>query len=307
MTDEKGQIFDETTRRKLEQLMLHAQRVRAGAIKGERRSVKRGTSVEFADYRNYAPGDDLRRLDWNIYARLERPLTKLYEDEEDLAVHLILDASASMDYPTDEGAAHHKFAYARRLLAGLAYMSLTADDRLLLTALTVPDERDSDGVIHFGPARGRGYGVALLKFVGDLRAAGAVDLNVALRHYALRSGRPGLVVFISDLFAPSGFSDGLNALVGKGHEVAVVHVLAPEEVEPPLVGDIRLIDSETGQPQEVSIDHAMRDLYRRRVEAWRDDLQAECRRRGAHYLPVTTDQAWEKVILFDLRRLGVVK
>jgi uncharacterized protein (DUF58 family) len=303
-------LFDDATRRKLEQLMLHASRVRAGAIKGERRSVKRGTSVEFADYRNYAPGDDLRRLDWNIYARLERPLTKLYEDEEDLAVHLLLDASASMNFPEDgEGgsAAHHKFAFARRLLAGLAYISLTTDDRLLLTAFTVPNDRDSDGVIHFGPARGRGYGAALLKFVAELEARGAVDLNAALKNYALRTGRRGLVVVISDLFAPSGFSEGLNALVGKGHEVALIHVLAPEEVEPPLAGDLRLIDSETGAAQEVSIDGGLRDLYRRRVEAWRDSLRMECRRRGAHYIPITTDQAWERVILFDLRRLGVIR
>jgi uncharacterized protein (DUF58 family) len=307
MTDS---LFDDSTRRKLEQLMLHASRVRSGAIKGERRSVKRGTSVEFADYRNYAPGDDLRRLDWNIYARLERPLTKLYEDEEDLAVHLLLDASASMNFPDGGeggGAEHHKFAFARRLLAGLAYVSLTTDDRLMVTAFTVPNERDSDGTLHFGPARGRGYGAALLKFVGGLEARGAVDLNAALKNYALRTGRRGLVVVISDLFAPSGFADGLNALVGKGHEVALLHVLAPEEVEPPLLGDLRLIDSETGMAQEVSVDDGLRELYRKRVEQWRDSLRMECRRRGAHYIPVTTDQAWEKVILFDLRKLGVIK
>jgi uncharacterized protein (DUF58 family) len=305
-------LFDDSTRRKLEQLTLYANRVRAGAVKGERRSIKRGTSVEFADYRNYAPGDDLRRLDWNIYARLERPLTRLYEDEEDLSVHLILDASASMDFPradleTPDAHQHHKFAYARRLLAGLATVSLHTDDRLSVIALTAPDERDSDGVIHFGPARGGAYSVALIKFVGGLRARGAVDVNVMLKSYAARSGRAGLVVLISDLFAPSGFAEGLNALIGKGHEVAVVHLLAPEEIEPPLEGDLRLIDSETGLPQEVSIDGGMRALYRRRVEAWRDEMRAECRRRGAHYLPIITDQAWERVILTDLRRLGVVK
>ncbi|MDZ4767084.1 MAG: DUF58 domain-containing protein [Chloroflexota bacterium] len=305
-------LFDDPTRRKLEQLTLYANRVRAGAVKGERRSIKRGTSVEFADYRNYTPGDDLRRLDWNIYARLERPLTRLYEDEEDLSVHLLLDASASMDFPRADLDApasnqHHKFAYARRLLAGLATVSLTTNDRLSIAALTVPDERDSDGVLHFGPARGGAYSLALLKFIGGLTAHGAVDLNAMLKNYAARSGRAGLVVVISDLFAAAGFAEGLNALVGKGHEVAVVHVLAPEEIDPPLEGDLRLIDSETGLPQEVSIDGGMRVLYRKRVEAWRDDLRAECRRRGAHYLPVTTDQAWERIILTDLRRLGVVK
>src|SRR4029077_3482074 len=122
MADEK--LFDEKTRRKLEQLMLVATRVRAGAMKGERRSTKRGTSIEFADYRNYARGDDLRRLDWNIYARLERPFIKLLEDEEDLAVHVLLDTSASMEWPPEGARDQKKFLYAQRLTAGLAYISL---------------------------------------------------------------------------------------------------------------------------------------------------------------------------------------
>ena len=123
----------------------------------ERRSTKRGTSIEFADYRNYTPGDDLRRLDWNIYARLDRPLTKLYEDEEDLAVHLILDTSASMDWGEED---LHKFDYARRLVAGLGYISLATNDRLMVGAL------GGGGIQQFGPARGRGYGVRLLNFEG---------------------------------------------------------------------------------------------------------------------------------------------
>src|SRR5215813_6531480 len=170
-------LFDETTRRKLEQLMLAGSRVRAGAIKGERRSTKRGTSIEFADYRNYAPGDDLRRLDWNIYARLDRPLTKVYEDEEDLAVHLILDTSASMDWPEQGDSALNKFTYARRLIAGLAYVSLVTNDRLMVTAVTGNSEH------HFGPVRGRAFSVALLGFVNQLKAEGVTDLSAALKNY----------------------------------------------------------------------------------------------------------------------------
>jgi uncharacterized protein (DUF58 family) len=291
-------LFDETTRRKLEQLMLTGSRVRAGAIKGERRSTKRGTSIEFADYRNYTPGDDLRRLDWNIYARLDRPLTKLYEDEEDLAVHLIIDTSASMDWGEAD---LHKFDYARRVVAGLGYISLATNDRLMIGAL------NGTGMQQFGPARGRGYGVRLLNFINDLKPRGTVDLNAALREYALRAGRPGLVFVVSDMFSPSGYADGLNALLSKGNEVGIVHVLSPDEVEPPLAGDLRLIDVETGVAQEVSIDGSMRERYMERVQVWRDDLRADCVKRGVHYLPIETSYAWEKIILYDLRRLGVVK
>lgn len=292
-------LFDEKTRRKLEQLMLAASRVRAGAIKGERRSNKRGTSIEFADYRNYVPGDDLRRLDWNIYARLERPLTKLYEDEEDLAVHLILDTSASMNLPDDPEL--NKFTYTRRLLAGLGFISLTSNDRLMVTAVSGSTAQ------RFGPSRGRGYGVRLLNFVNDIQARGTTDLNAALHDYAMRAGRPGLCIILSDMFSPSGYVDGLNTLLGKGYEVALVHVLSPDEIEPPLVGDLRLVDVETGGAQEVSIDGGMRDLYVKRVHEWRENIRAECVRRNVHYVPVETSTPWEKVILYDLRRLGIVR
>ena len=295
-------LFDETTRRKLEQVMLAAPRVRSGMIRGERRSSKRGTSIEFADYRNYSPGDDLRRLDWNIYARLERPLTKLYEDEEDLAVYLLMDASASMggsglpDLPPE----WDKFTFARRLLAGLAYVSLVSNDRLMVTALGGRGGQ-------FGPARGRPSGQRLLQYVNGLKAEGANDLNAGLRDFAVRLVRPGLVILISDLFAPNGFMDGLGGLQAKGCEVVVLHLLAPDEIEPALTGDLRLMDIETGAPQEVSIDPGLRELYMRRVAEWRDGIRAECRKRGIHYLFADTSTPWERIILSGLRRDGVVR
>ncbi|MCL4247303.1 MAG: DUF58 domain-containing protein [Anaerolineae bacterium] len=296
------QLFDESTQRKLEQLILRASQVRAGAIKGERRSNKRGTSIEFADYRSYVPGDDLRRVDWNIYARADRPLTKLYEDEEDLAVYLLLDGSASMDWSSEGGdPQHQKFLYARRLFAGLAYISLVTNDRLMMAAI------NGDQLSSFGPARGRGFGVPMMRYVGGLEARGATDLNSMLKRYALRTSRPGLVVLISDMFSPQGYLDGITAFLSKGCEVAVVHVLSPDEIEPPMAGDLRLIDVETGAGQEVSLDGAMRDLYMRRMTEWRDGIRMDCARRGVHYVFAPTSTPWEKVILYDLRRFGVVK
>jgi uncharacterized protein (DUF58 family) len=228
-------------------------------------------------------------------------LTKLYEDEEDLAVHLILDTSASMDWGGDEDPELRKFDYARRLIAGLGYIALTTNDRLIIAALT------GNRIEQFGPARGRGYGVRLLNFVSELKPRGVVDLNATLQDYAMRTTRPGLVLIVSDMFSPSGYLEGVNTLLGKGNEVGIVHLLSPDEIEPPLAGDLRLIDVETGAAQEVTIDSGMRELYAERVRAWREGIRAECVRRGAHYLPIETNYAWEKVILYDLRRLGVVK
>ena len=193
-------LLPESIRRRLEPLMLVAKKVRVGAMKGDRRSIKRGSSIEFADYRNYVPGDDLRQMDWNIYARLERPTIKLLEDEEDLTAHLLLDASASMDFPPDADAERRKLLFAKRIVAGLAYISLTSNDRLILTAV------NDGGGATFGPVRGRARGMAMLRFIESVSAAGITDLNVMLADYARRSRRPGLTMIVSDMF----FTDRLS-------------------------------------------------------------------------------------------------
>jgi uncharacterized protein (DUF58 family) len=283
---------------RLEPLTLVARRARAGQFQGERRSTKRGTSVEFADYRNYARGDDLRRVDWNIYARLERPYVKLFEEEEDLAVHLLLDGSTSMDWGEED---ENKWRYARRLAAGLGYVALGGGDRLTLSAAhPLPAAR-------LGPLRGRGHALRLLEWLEGLETEGVTDLNAAMRTYALTGGRAGLVVLLSDLLSPGGIAEGLSALAARGHEVVVLHLLAPDEVDPPLGGDLRLVDVETGKPEEVTIDGVVRDMYRERLEAWQEELRLACRARDAHYLPVPTATPFERVLLYELRRLGVVR
>lgn len=304
MSSNEPLLLEESARRKLSRLMLSARKVRSGSIKGDRRSTKKGTSIEFADYRNYAPGDDLRRMDWNVYARTDRPYIKLLEDEEDLAVHFLLDASASMNWPTgpevEAPEDQNKLLYAKRLMAGLAYIALGTNDRLSISAFNL------GGVDSFGPARGRGQGIPMLRYAHRIEPGGATDLNTALRDYAVRARRPGLCFVISDMFTP-GYVDGLNILLGKGYEVILLHVLSPDEVSPPMTGDLRFIDVETGNTQEVSLDGGMRGMYIERVQAWREEIRAECTKRGVNYLPLTTDYPWEKVILYDLRRLGLVK
>ncbi|MCK4470885.1 MAG: DUF58 domain-containing protein [Anaerolineae bacterium] len=303
-------LFDLLLLHKLERLSLVARHVRAGQAAGERRSTKRGTSVEFADYRDYTRGDDLRRVDWNIYARLERPFVKLFEEEEDLAVHLLLDGSGSMDWGEERGergeergerGGENKWVYARRLAAALGYVALVSGDRLTIATLQSPISN-----LQFGPVRGRGHTLRLFEWLESLKAGGTTDLNAGLRAYAISGGRPGLVVLISDLFSPAGYVEGLTRLAARGHEVAVIHVLAPDEVEPVLAGDLRLLDVETGDPQEVTIDGGMRNLYRRRLAAWRDEIRAACRARDVHYVPVETDTPFDRVVLYDLRRAGIL-
>jgi len=292
-------LFDEATLRKLEQLTLVAERVRVGVMKGDRRSTRRGTSIEFADYRNYVKGDDLRRLDWNVYARLERPFIKLLEEEEDLAVHLLVDASASMDWPDDE--ALNKLHYALRLAGALGHIGLTTGDLLTVTLLNSQNEG------RWGPYRGQQNSLRLLQFLENGRATGITDLNLSLRNYALRGGRPGLLFILSDLLSPNGYQEGLNGLQARGYEVGLIHILSPDEVEPAVSGDLKLVDVETGADAEITLDATTRNLYRQRLREWQADIATYCANRHVHYIPITTDLPWEKLVMQTLRVKGVVK
>jgi len=345
-------LFELSFLRRLERLRLVARHVRAGQAVGERRSTKRGTSVEFADYRDYARGDDLRRVDWNVYARLERPFVKLFEEEEDLAVHVLLDGSGSMEWGEETGRQGdketrrqgdkgtrrqgdretrrqgdketrrqgegdgNKWVYGRRLAVALGYIALVAGDQLKVAVLQSPisnlqpptsNFQSQISNLQFGPVRGRGQALRLFNWLEGLVAGGATDLNGFLRAYAVAGGRPGLAVLISDLFSPGGYAEGLTALAARGHEVVVVHVLAPDEVDPPLGGDLRLVDVETGETQEVTLDATVQGLYRRRLAAWREEITAACRARDVRYVPVETDVPFERVVLYELRRVGVVR
>ncbi len=293
-------LFNEATLRKLEQLTLVAGQVRVGMMKGDRRSQKRGTSIEFADYRNYVRGDDLRRLDWNVYARLERPFIKLLEEEEDLAVHILVDGSASMDWPDGESE-EQKLRYALLLAGALGHIALSSGDLTLVTLLR------SEGNQRWGPYRGQQNSLRLLQFLEEGAAAGITDLNLSLQNYALRARRPGLLFVISDLLSPSGYQEGIAALQARGYEVVLIHLLSLDEVEPPLAGDVKLIDVETGLEAEITLDVSTQGQYLARLQEWRTEIEGFCRGRNVHYIPLTTDFPWEKLILQTLRVQGVVK
>lgn len=292
-------LFDETTLRKLHQLTLVASRVRAGGMQGDRRSTRRGSSVEFADYRNYTPGDDLRRLDWNIYARLERPFIKLFEEEEDLSVTILLDGSRSMDWGEKE---LHKFNYALRLAAGLGAVALDSGDLLSVAFL-----KDGRVAAEYGPLRGQVSLARLFGFLEKLEVGGKTDLNNSLRQVAIKPRRAGLVLLISDLLSDAGYESGLRELLGRGHQATLIQVLAPDELDPPLAGDLQLVDAETGHEQDVSLDGGLRSLYRERAQAWLQSIQADCRKRGVRYLALSTRQPWDQALLLELRRAGIVK
>lgn len=306
-------LFDETSLKKLEQLTLTADSVRVGAMKGDRRSRKRGSSIEFADYREYTQGDDLRRLDWNVYARLERPFVKLTEEEEDLAVHILVDTSTSMNWPQsdqDGAATTNKLRYALTLAGALGYVGLLSGDLVFVTLFNSRSKQS------WGPFRGRQNGWPLLQFLDANYAAlrepasevsSKTILNPALREYGLRARRPGLLFLLSDLLAPDGFREGVSAIQSRGYEVALLHLHSPDEMAPELNGDFQLIDVETQDNAEVTLDPLALEEYALLLDAWHREIESFCRQRGIHYTSVNTDTPWERVVTQSLRAAGVVR
>ena len=293
-------VFDDDTLRKLEQLSLVAERVKTGILKGDRRSRKHGTSVEFADFRNYSQGDDLRRLDWNIYARLGKPFIRLLEEEEDLSIHILLDSSDSMDWPLEQSATN-KTRYAFQLAAALGYIALASGDPLTVGQL------GENSLRSWGAYRGRQNAMRLLEFLEINPLGGRVDLNTALHDFVHRGNRPGLLFLITDLFFPGGFEKGLDALLAKGHEVSLVHLLSPDEVNPSLSGDVKLVDVENGSETEISLDSSTLDRYSRGLVEWQRKVASFCSYRGIHYVPVITSLPWERLVLHSLRARRILK
>jgi len=288
-------VFDEAFLRQLERLLLLMKAPVRGGLKGGRRSTKRGQSVEFADYRDYTLGDDLRQLDWNILARLERLFVKLYIEEEDVTVSLLIDASASM-----AAGRPPKLLFAKRAAAALGYIALASEDRVVVSALAGRTSR------RMAALRGSGRLFRLLANLSAIEPApGPTDLLTATRHALAGLTGRGIVVLCSDLFDPAA-DRVVRDLAASGAEVIVLHVLAPDELEPDLAGDLRLVDDETGEAVDVTVDLPVLDGYKQRLAAWRDELAAIAARRRVSYVPLASDLPIAELVFAELRRRRIL-
>ena len=291
-----SQLLDPEFLRKLERLNLATRKLFAGRAKGERRSKKLGISAEFADYRDYTPGDDLRFIDWNVYGRLDRLLLKLFLEEEDLFIYLIVDTSASMGFGEPR-----KLDYAKRVAASLGYIGLTSMERVSVSAFAhqlAPAMR---------AARGRASVWRLFDAIDAMECDGETSLLASLREFALRHPRAGIVVVLSDFFDPAGFEEGLKYLIGRQYDVCVIHTLSPEDVNPEINGHLRLFDSETGEFTEVTANEVLARSYRRMYQAFTGSLKRFCTQHGLAYVQATTDYPFDRLVLESLRRGGMVQ
>lgn len=294
-------LLDPEFLRQLERLSTVAKRPIPGRMKGEKRSTKRGSSVEFADYREYAPGDDPRYVDWKAYARLEKLFLKLFVEEEDLSVHLLIDASQSMEFPADNGTGRMtKFHYARKVAAALGYIGLIRYDRVGIAGFSQVLGRRVPAL------RGRNAVPQFFSYLEDLRAGGNTDFTHALRNYAQRHALPGVCVVLSDFFDPN-WEKGVRALLARRFQIVLLQILDTEEVEPNLVGDLRLVDAETGEAREVSVSPAMLASYREAFQQFCSQLAEVSAQYGMDYIRVTTDTPVEDLLLKTLRGAGLLR
>src|SRR2546422_1502353 len=296
--------------RRLEQFQLLAARRAKSSARGERRSRARGQSVEFADYRTYVPGDDFRYLDWNLYGRLEKLFLKLYEEERELPVRIFLDASESMTFGSPR-----KFDFARQVAAAIGYVALCGFDRVSVipfpAAAGSPEtdraarltELAARGALR--SVRGKKSTIEYFQNLSALTAGGPANLNDALRRGALEARQTGLALVLSDFLDPAGYESGLTALVGRGFQVDLVHILAPDELNPTAFGDLRLVDSETGAMQEVTFGRYRMKSYQQTVQNFIQRLREYCQGRGINYFTASSNTALEELLLKQLRQAEV--
>lgn len=280
----------------LERLELVSRKIFRGRMKGERRSRRKGQSVEFADFRNYVAGDDLRFIDWNLYARLDKLFLKLFLEEEDLHFYALIDASDSMSFGDPS-----KLHYAKQIAAALGFVGLCRADRVKIEML---------GASRANPApvlRGRQSLWRMMEYMNKIEPGTNVSLTQGVKDFCLRNSGKGILVLISDLMDKQGYEHALRFLTAQQMDVYVLHVLSPEELDPDVKGDLRLIDCEDNDVAEVTISRPLLDRYKRTLAAFIDGARDFCNRRGMAYLMANTETPVEQLITNYLRQRGLVR
>ena len=293
--EKNGLLLDPQFMARLDQLDVMSRKLLAGKMKGERRSKRRGQSVEFADYRNYVIGDDLRFIDWNIYARLERLFLKLFLEEEDLSLYLLIDVSKSCDFGEP-----NKAFYIKQVAAALGYVGLVNYNRVHLTAF-------ADGVVtETGALRGRTKVNQMINFVDKLKPEGQSHFTQACKRFALQHRNKGVCVVLSDFFVKEGFENGLRYVAGGKYDLFGIQTLAPQEIEPDLQGDLKLRDLEDDDMAEVSITQPLIKKYKENLNAYCLSLKDYLTRRGGTYLFTSTAVPFDTLVLNYLRERGLL-
>ncbi len=290
------ELFDSKSLKKLEYLSLVSKRVFRGQMMAQRKVKQHGVGVEFSDHRDYHAGDDLRYLDWNVLARHNELLLKRFQEEQDLHVYLFVDCSQSMSAGEPS-----KFDYARQIAAALAYVALADLDRVSVIAFA------GEIVSTFPLTRGKDCVLSLLRFLEELSPVGhQTDLRRTTSAFTHRGGRAGLVILVSDFMDPNGYREGVDRLRYHSYEPYLVHVYDVSEVKPQILGDVDLVDVETGVSRKVTINERSLAQYSQVVRSYHQALEDYAGRYGMGYTRSSTDLPFDELILRMMRRSGAL-
>ena len=280
----------------LERLELVTRKIFRGRMKGERRSRRRGQSVEFADFRNYVPGDDLRHIDWNMFARLDKLFLKVFLEEEDLHFHALIDTSMSMEFGEPS-----KLHYAKQLAASLGFIGLCRGDRVKIDTLGQPLSTPSPML------RGRANLWRMMEQLENIKAGDNTPLEEGVKNFCLRNSGKGILILITDLMDKGGYEAGLRFLLAQDLDVYVIHVLSAAEIEPDVKGDLRLVDCEDSDVAEITVSKPLLDRYQRTLAAFLEGARDFCTRRGMYYLMANTEIPVDQLVSSYLRKRGLVR
>jgi len=284
-----GQLFGPDFMKKLEYLATIARRLFRLKVKSRRRK-RIGTGLEFADRRDYEYGDDFRYIDWNFFARMERLLVRLFEEEQEMYVYFLLDLSNSM-----QTGAPPKLDYARRALAALAYLGLSNLDRISVWTFA----EDIGPVLH--PKRGKAQIFAITDFLESIAASGSTDFAKSCGSFVSKVARPGLAVVLSDFFDPKGYESGLRTLFHNKFDLFLIHTFSPRDAAPDFLSDVRISDSETGEIRSLTVNSRLREAYEKEFDLYGKALESFAVKHGAGWLSAKTDIPFEELVLRVLR------
>ena len=296
-TARKTSLFDDKFLKKIEYLYIVSKKIFAGTLRAERKTRKVASGIEFADHRNYSPGDDFRYLDWNIYGRTEKLLVRLFEEEEDLYVYFLIDTSHSMTL----GGSGSKLDYAKRVAASLSYIALSNMDRVCI----VPYNSALEG--RLPPSRGKAQIFKVFDFLDKVKSGAHTNLRESFKKFVAQNKRRGIAVVISDFYDPEGYEQGLNMLRYQKFDTYAIHLVDDEELKPDLRGDLELVDCETGGRRRVTVTPRLIERYRQAHREYCEEIEDFCMKRRMLYFRTPIQVPFDELILRVFRAGGFLK
>ncbi len=295
-TDDRSQLFNDEFLKKLEYLHMVSRKTFVGTNRADRRMRKIGSGIEFADHRKYSMGDDFRYIDWNVYGRIDKLLLRLFEEEEDLHIYILIDSSKSMLIGEPL-----KLHYAMQMAAALTYIGLANLDRVGIIPF-------SDILHpHLPVARGKKRIFKVFDFLRQIEAGGPTQLETVTKSFIHRYKRKGLAIVISDFYDPQGFEEGINSLRYNGFEPFVLQIYDQREVNPNFHGDLTLVDCETGAAKEITVSKSLLEAYKREHDKYCDELSNYCSSKGIPYFRTHTQIAFDELVLKIFRVGGFLR